>query len=38
LTIGKERREQRSKETGYGGVSDITVFGKKTEGTAAVEG
>jgi hypothetical protein len=27
-----------SKETGCGGAGCITVFGKKTEGTAAVEG
>jgi hypothetical protein len=38
LTIGKERRERRGKETGCGGAGYITVFGKKTEGTAAVKG
>jgi hypothetical protein len=27
-----------SKETGHGGAGRITVFGKKTEGTAAVGG
>jgi hypothetical protein len=37
-TIGKERRERRDKETGCGDAGGITVFGKKTEGTAAVEG
>jgi hypothetical protein len=26
------------KETGHGGVRDVTIFGKKTEGTAIVEG
>jgi hypothetical protein len=36
LTIGKERRDWRGKETGCGGAGNITVFGKKTEGTAAV--
>jgi hypothetical protein len=38
LTIGKERRERRDKETGCGDAGGITVFGKKAEGTAAVEG
>jgi hypothetical protein len=27
-----------SKETGHGGDGDVTVFDKKTEGTAAVGG
>jgi hypothetical protein len=27
-----------SKEIGHGGGGDVTVFGKKAEGTAAVEG
>jgi hypothetical protein len=38
LTIGKERRERRDKEIGHGDTGGITVFGKKTEGTGAVEG
>jgi hypothetical protein len=38
LTIGEERRERRDKETGRGDTNDVTVFDKKTEGTAATEG
>jgi hypothetical protein len=38
LTIGEERRERRDKETGRGDAGNITVFDKKTEGTAAVGG
>jgi hypothetical protein len=30
--------DRQARKTGHGGADDITVFGKKIEGTAAVEG
>jgi hypothetical protein len=36
--LQQRKEESTSKGTDHGGAGDITVFGKKTEETAAVEG